>query len=419
MGYHKLKTLKMKDKIFVFLALLFSYSVVFGQNGNYEERIGVGNGLYKVKSHNRWGIVDSNDNLKLSVEYNEPLFMNGKAVITQFGSKQLAGVIDSTGSFTQLPPYYINAAYPFVCDDMLAVRQSDKGRWGFINTTNGEELKVQFKGFKNKNKILKGLGINGKGVKGVFVFDFVAPFIDGIAAVYNSSLGWYHIDKEGNERFKNASMGPVLFRSSIHNGECVIFNDKGIVVCKETPDKYAGVINYLENTFEQKDYSSNLSYPYVIRTNGSRLVLNSKLQADKFENLSRGDSVILIERPKIIPKVEEKTDSFDLTRDIRIELAKKSTSAGAKGSAAIVVNVTNTGEFKSDSLHVSVTAKGAKKEWTGVLNQGSTHQITLYVPAKFSSASISRTVTWIITSGDKETKGEDTVVIRRYKPSRR
>lgn len=389
------------------------------QNGNFDERINVGNGLYKVKTHDRWGIVDEQDNLMLSAEYNEPLFMNGKAVITLFGTNQLAGVIDSIGNFTQYPPLFINASYPFVSDDMLAVREKLTGNWGFLNTKTGELLKIQINGSKSKSKLLKNLGISGKGIKGTFIFDFVAPFVEGMAAVYSTKTGWHHIDITGKERLKNSGGTPSLFRSSLHNGECVIFADKGIVVCKETPDNYAGVVNYLENDYEIKDYHNGLSYPYVIRTNGSRLILNSKLQADKFENFSRGDSVILIERPKIIPKIEEKKDSFNLSRDIKVEISKKTVSASSKGTTSITINIANNGEFESDSLHFVVTVKGSEKKWNGIIPKGATQQVTLYISAKFSSPSISRIVSWTLKDFDDELSGEETVTIKRYRPKRR
>ena len=399
--------------------MAISFMFVSAQNGNYDECINVGHGLYKVKTHDRWGIVDGNDNLKLSAEYNEPLFMNGKAVITHFGTKQLAGVIDSTGNFTQYPPLFINASYPFVCDDMLAVSEKPTGNWGFLNTRTGELLKVQINGSKNKNKLFKSLGISGKGLKGTFIFDFVAPFVEGVATVFSTKSGWHHIDITGKERFRKTGGEPSLFRSSLHNGECVIFGDKGIVVCKETPDNYAGVINYLEDKYEVKDYHKELSYPYIISTNNSRLILNAKLQADKFENLSRGDSVILIERPKIIPKIEEKKDSFNLSRDIMVELSQKTVSASSKGTASVVVNISNVGEFESDSLHIIINIKGLMKEWQGIIPKATTQEVILYIPAKFSASSISRIVSWILKNSDEELSGEETVTIKRYRPKRR
>lgn len=419
MGYNPIKPFFVMRVNFLFILSIFVFFDANAQGGNYDAKIDVGNGLYKVMSHNRWGIVDSNDNLILSLEYNEPFFMNGKAVITSYGSEKLVGIIDSIGGFKQYPAYSINTGYPYVCDDMLAVRDGN-GKWGFLDTTTEELLKIKIQSSKAKNQLLKKLGINGSGIKGTFVFDYAAPFVEGMAVVFSSKTGWHHIDKSGTERLKNPTMTPSAFRTSLHQGECVIFNDKGIVVCKETPDHIAGIINYLDSSFEIKDYHKDLVYPYVITTKGSRLFLNSKLQADKFESSTRGDSVILIERPKIvIPIVIEEVDSFNLSRDILIELEKKSVSAGSKGTAPITLHISNKGFYESDSLNFVVNVKGITKQWNGIIRPRETVKVALSIPAKFSSAAITREVTWILKNLTDEIQGSQTVTILRYKPSRR
>lgn len=407
-----------KHLLFVLLPIVICLPV-FAQGSMFDEKVDVGNGLYKVKTNNRWGLVDKNDNLKLSIEYNEPLFMNGKAVITKFGTKQLEGIVDSIGNFVSTPPYYVNAGYPFVTDGMLAVQETPNDEWGFLNTDTGELLNVQFKGFKSrKNKLLKALGINGKGVKGIFVFDFVAPFTEGMAVVHTEKTGWHHIDKDGQERLKNPDLKPTLFRTSVHDGEAILFDERGIVLCMETPDRNAGIIKYVDDDYEIKNYSTNLLYPYTIHTNGAKLILNTKFQADKYEK-SNGDSIIFIERPPMVQKVEEPTDSFTLDRDVKITLSKKSVSAGAKGTAAVTVNISNIGDFDSEKLVVSVNIHGAKKSWEGTIPIGATQQITLFVPARFSAASISRNVDWTVICGQKEISGTNRVLIKRYRPSRR
>lgn len=408
-----------KKLLFVFLSSIFCLSLS-AQTSRFDEKVDLGNELFKVKTNNRWGLVDKDDNLKLSIEYNEPLFMNGKAVLSKYGSQQIAGIVDSIGNFMELPPYYINVGYPFVTDGMLAVKETPNGEWGFLNTETGELLTVNFKGFKSgKNKVLKALGINGKGVKGSFVFDFVAPFVEGLAVVHTRKTGWHHIDKSGQERLKNPSLKPTMFRTSIHDGEAVIFDDRGIVLCKEDQSGNAGIIKSVDGDYELKNYNTGLHYPYIIQTNGSKLILNTKFQADKYEDAQTGDSIIFIERPPVIQKVEESKDSFILDRDIKVTLSKKSVSAGAKGTAAITVNISNVGEFDSNEISVSININGTKKSWEGAIAVGATQQFTLYVPAKFSAASISRDVEWTLTTKDGNITGSDKVSIKRYKPSRR
>lgn len=410
----------MKNRLIPAIVALATCFLSHAFQGNFDEKTDAGHGLYKVKTHDRWGIVDSKDNLKLSIEYNEPLFMNGYAVITNYGTKQLAGVIDSVGNFRALPGYYVNMAHPFVSNNMLAVRESPEGNWGFLNTRTGDLLKPRIKDNGKKGKILKSLGLSGKGAKGSFAFDFVAPFVDGIAVVHSPKTGWHHMDTNGMERFVDTGEKPNAFRSSVYRGQCVIYGDKGIVVCKESPAHEAWIVGYLADSHDDKDFCGELSYPYMVRSGDTRLTLNSRLQAEKFENLSRGDSVILIERPKIKAAAPaKKASGFKLSRDIKVETSKKSVAANAKGSATVTVNVTNTGQTDSGELEVSVVVRGVKKEWSGTVAKGATQQISVSVPAKFSTASITCDVSFSVSDSGDELTGTDAVTIRRYKPSRR
>lgn len=230
--------MKNYKKLLTLLLLCVYCLSVSAQTNVFDEKIDLGNGLFKVKNNNRWGLIDKNENLKLSIEYNEPLFVNGKAVLSKYGSQQIVGIIDSDGNLKETPPYYVNVEYPFVTDGMLAVRETPNGKWGFLNTDTGELLYLNFKGFKSGknniiNKALKLVGIGDKGVKGSFVCDFVAPFVEGLAVVHTDKTGWHHIDKNGQERLKNPSRKPTLFRTSLHDGEAVLFDDRGIVLCME------------------------------------------------------------------------------------------------------------------------------------------------------------------------------------------
>lgn len=414
----------MNQRILTAILAALTFMLASAQTADYDKRINLGNGLYKVESHGRWGIVDTRDNLLLSVEYNEPVFVNGKAVITLYGTDQLAGIVSAAGIFKQLPPYYISRAFPHVYENMLVVRSIPTGKWGYLNTNTVELLKVQIGGSKTNNA-LAHMGIVGsnKGIKGTFLFDFAAPFVEGMAVVYTTKTGWHHIDTAGKERLKSKKGTPTLFRTSLHNGKCVIFGDQGIVVCKETPDQYAGVVKYLADYYDIKDYSTGLTEPFVITTGKNRLYLNPLFKADKFENTATKDSVILIERPKPAPApapaVQKPKDSFNLQRDIEIKLAKTNISASSKGTATVTLNITNSGKFDSDLLHLTMTGVGRVEEWEGIIPAGQTQQVSISVPAKFSAANINPLVVWTLKDTNNEITGRGYVTIYRYRPKRR
>lgn len=415
------------DKILRFIIsctlLSMAWMHIFGQFQSFDKAESLGNGLVKVQSSGRWGITDEDGTLKLSVEYNEPFFMNGKAVITEYGSNVLYGYVDSVGNVFQLPPYRINQSFPFITDDMLAIQENKtNGKWGYLNINSMKPIPIVIEKLgKIQDKAFKNIGINGKGTKDVFVIDYATPFNEGIASIYIERSGWHQIDQTGKERFKDADRQPALFRTSLNKGECLIFNHRGVILCSELPDHTAGILRYIDNKpVEIKKYSNGLRYPYMVINNGSKLIMDGRFRADKYENFATGDSVIFIERPPVIVKVEEPKDSFNLSRDLKVEFASTTVSASAKGVASITLNLSNKGEFPSDTIKVTLATKGAKdKIWTGIIPPGATEKITLSVPARFAKASISKTINWVVSSREDELKGDKLVTLRRYKPGKR
>ena len=175
------------------------------QGLSYEKEVPLGRDLVAVMRQDRWGVKKTDGTLVLPVEYNEPHLMNGMAVIVKFNTDILEGVLKTDGTFVPLPDYSVERVRPFVCDGMLAVKDA-KGKWGFLNVSDGSMLGVNIKGTKKKTK----------SIKGTFVFDRVIPFNEGIAVVYSEKNGWRHIDTSGDERFKTDES--VQLRTSVDKG---------------------------------------------------------------------------------------------------------------------------------------------------------------------------------------------------------
>lgn len=77
----------MKNKLIlsVQILLLFCASFVvipsFAQGLKYDEEVEFGNGLIKVKSNGRYGLLDENRKLKLPVEFQDMEFQEGYALL--------------------------------------------------------------------------------------------------------------------------------------------------------------------------------------------------------------------------------------------------------------------------------------------------------------------------------------------------
>lgn len=461
---------------FLLLIALANSNYAIAQKPQYDEIVKLSDKVYKVRSGILWGLVNADGNEIFSLSLREPILRDGYIALIQTDSYKLLGVADaegnqeilsyraSDGDFGQRTVtkfYYVNPDYPFISEGYIAVRETEYGKWGYLNVATGEVLKINIPKSSNANNYaLKEIGITGKGIKGKFVLDYAAPFSEGFAAVCQSASGWHHIDMNGEERFKDVNMKPTLFRSSVKDGKCVIFNDKGAVFCRETPDRYAVVNDYIAESYELKQYNDGLRPPFVIRTNGLRLLLNDKFQFDKqedfnlsgignYDNPQRPSEAISTPAPvlqtptpvdatpeptsgleqqvsnisapvatkaepagtsKNQPKLPatqiNKTTGFDLLRDIKVELEESNVRIGEKKSFPVIINITNTGNNESPELLVTISVTGTKKRWSGTIDTDTTQEVSVNVPAKPTDIEEKKDVNWTVSGNGLSLSGK-------------
>lgn len=397
--------MNLKKLICNILLLTYISVAATAQGLSYEKEVPLGRDLVAVMRQDRWGVKKTDGTLVLPVEYNEPHLMNGMAVIVKFNTDILEGVLKTDGTFVPLPDYSVERARPFVCDGMLAVKDA-KGKWGFLNVSDGSMLGVNIKGTKKKTK----------SIKGTFVFDRVIPFNEGIAVVYSEKNGWRHIDTSGDERFKTDES--VQLRTSVDKGKCLILTESGLGQCQEMTDNVAGVLFPIDGPVADVDFSEAFRFPYVVRLGDNRLTLDARFKAEKYERAA-GDSVVFVERPKPKkPKPVEKKETFSVDKNIKVDIARTVVQANSKGRASVTVVVSNNSKIESEPLDVTLTAKGASESWSGTIAPGASRQISISFPARFAVASIKRQIDWSITGKSGTTDGSATVTVKRYNPGR-
>lgn len=391
-------------KIWIFTLLItLSYNLCIAQGFGYDSKTDIGNGLYKVKSGEHFGIIDGNDNVVVSIEYQDILFKDGKALLTK--DDVLYGVVDSLGvTKTFEIQYKVHPKYRYIYDGYIIVGNT---KWGFI-TEEGEPLRIKSK--------IKGILSFGK--KFPTMFDDVAPFVDGYAAVYLKKSGWKHIDKNGVERYTlSDKKAKASFRSSIYKGECIIVTDDGIKQYQENNTSQAVVKRVLSLSatypnFIQDSSATKISYQEGI------LTLDSLMRVSKFETGT--DSIVFIEKPRkvIVKKVVVPVDTLSLKEDLNVELVYKNLQANEKGRAYTEVKLVNTSNDKFEELSVTLECAGATREWNGSLGGNSEVRISFNIPARFSSTSIKRNILIGISHKEENIICEYPVTIKRYTPVR-
>ena len=396
--------------IMIRLRLLFVLSLISiikanAQGFGYDSRTAIGNNLYKVKSGQYYGIIDDKDNVVVSVEYQDILFRQGKALLTK--DNTLYGIVDSLGKVKSFEPKYkIHPQFRYIYDGYIIVGDS---KWGYLS----EDGKPLF--FNTKSK---GAFIFLK--KSFMVFDDAYPFVDGLATVFLKKTGWKHVDTTGNERFILSNKKAIAdFRSSIYKEECIIATDEGIKQYQENEERHAVVKRILSTSASGKRISLNNSSQKVYYNEGT-LVLDSLMRVEKFE--TKTDSIIFIEKPKPviveIPQLSIPEDTFSVKDNMRVNLMNRSIQANGKGKANTEVKISNKSSLKFENLTILLQCGTITREWEGTLEGNSEIHLSLTIPATFSASQIKRNVIVHINYKDEDIEYKLPLTIKRYTPIR-
>lgn len=403
MGVNKITIMK---KIWIlFLLLLMTIAPVKAQGFGYDSKDEIGDGLYKVKSGQYYGIIDDEDNVVVSVEYQDILYRNGKALLTK--NNILYGVVDSLGKVVSFDPKYkIHPQFKYIYDGYIIVGDS---KWGYLSE-DGEPLF-----FNTKSK---GTFIFQK--KSFMIFDDAYPFVDGLATVFFKKIGWKHIDKNGKERFVlNNKKNVSEFRSSIYKDECIIVTGEGIKQYQENDERHAVVKRILSTSASGRWNIIDVPTPKIFYNEGT-LVLDSLMRVEKFE--TKNDSIVFIEKPKpvIVETLQFTTpaDTLSARNNMYVDLMNRSIQANGKGKAYTEIRIANKSTQKFESLTVSLKCGTTTREWKGALEGSSEIHLSLNIPATFSTSQIKRNVIVHIEYKDENVEYEFPLIIKRYTPIR-
>ena len=400
-------------RILLMLAVLAGQTLpVCAQTLGYDETTDLGNGLSKVKSEDTYGIIDNNDNVVVSVEYQDIKFNEGKALLLK--DDHIMGVVDTLGNVKSLSgDYTVHPDYPYIYDGYIVVTGKwwTKEKWGYIDE---DEVPLRL-----RDRMKGAVWLVGNFP---VLFDEARPFIGGYAAVYIKKTGWKYIDKNGKERYLPADPKQnASFCSSVYNGECIIVTDDGIKLYQENNEHRAVVKKVLSRSATGQKFIKEPAPARMVYEEGV-LTLDSLMRVKKFN--TGNDSIVFIETPrKTIEIIEEVVkpqpiDTLSLDDDIEIRLSSASLQADAKGSAFLRVTVKNTSYEKFEGIAVMLECNGVKRVWTGDLEGTAEVKVSMNIPARFSALAIKRDVNVTISYKDSTLKKTFAVTVHRYNPVR-
>lgn len=393
----------------LFFLVIYSW-ILGGQNYGDLQKEEFGKDLYKVKSGNYYGIFDRNDNVIVSVEYENILLSSDGLAVLRKNNGCVYGSVNENGEvslFEKVYKYHPN--YPFYAEGHLpvkSVKDASKDKWFFVDQ-NGVQMKKNVSGF-----LLP------------LIFRSVMPFSEGYAAVINTKGEHLHIDKNGKARFVIEDE-EVLFRTSVNNGESVIITSAGVKIYQE--DKVslkANVKRVLSPSCKYNVVNTNL-VDSVLELEDGDLYLDYLGRASKYIP-KRGDPIIWGAKEEV--KVEEESQIaplpiapqpvvFDL-KDISVGLKQTVVSASSKGWAGIIVQIKNNSQVSSGILTVIVSSPGIKpKESVLEIPSADTQSISVSLPAQFSDTQKNQEVIVEVSDGNHYIEEKLNVILKRYEAS--
>lgn len=364
--------------------------------------------LYKVQSGNYYGICDENENILVSVEYSDIIFVGDIGLLTK-NNGRVYGYVKTDGKVLYFSEEYdFNPKFPYYSEGYLPVKKvlrSNKEQWLYLDIY-GEPIPIS--GTRSLPLIL----------------NHASAFSGGYAVAKNKKGAIVHIDKKGNERFI-INADDVRFRSAVRDGECVIICGTGIKVYQENKEDRKAIVKInLSQTCTDPKLNS-LGDCQTLTCKEGTLYMDYLGRVDKYV-YSNGTSVSLkkehqkpkrVDPPKDSEDVVKPVSVFDLNNDIKISLSKSTVNATEKGYAYTMVYVDNVGANNSGNIKIVVKSSEMQtKQEECRLTAGSRQSIKISVPARFQEKERKRTVTIIVSDGKYETQKTFTLTIKRYEP---
>lgn len=358
--------------------------------------------IYKVKSGNYYGICDEKDNIIVSVEYDDIIFVGEVAILTK--GKRVYGYVHKNGFVLYYDGEYMyNPKFPYYSEGYLPVvkvGRSSKEQWRYLDL-NGKPIVIS-------------------GTRSFpMVVEQASAFSEGYAVVQTKKGNLSHIDKYGIERFI-LNDEQVYFRSSVRDGECVMITSTGVKVYQESKSNEAVVKMILSDTCNGLQAHG---WPQVLTFAEGTIYLDHLGRTEKFIS-SDGNTTTLVKE-----KINDVSlnDSTDVDKDIeplefelaslRVSLSRLTATASLKGYASTTIYVDNDSDLTSGELTLIIKSAGmSTKQEIFKLSPGARQKTTIYIPAKFSDEYRRQIVTVIVTDGVDELEKSFTMTLKRYQP---
>lgn len=209
----------------------------------YDSVVRYAEGVYKVSSGNKVGVVNAEGEVVVSVSADSITAMSeGCALVlnrTEDGDYQLTNILYRDGSVTSIMGEYYVKAYPFFSEGRLPVYNKRK-RYGYMDTNGKLVINCSYSSAYPFSEGWATVG-KGKGFLGI-----------GVDLIKTGKEKISYIDKDGKTMSLQADLEDITMGTSFKNGEALVVTKEGKYCFINTSGKVIRTDNNIALSFDKK-----------------------------------------------------------------------------------------------------------------------------------------------------------------------
>ena len=209
----------------------------------YDSVVRYAEGVYKVSSGNKVGVVNAEGEVVVSVSADSITAMSeGCALVlnrTEDGDYQLTNILYRDGSVTSIMGEYYVKAYPFFSEGRLPVYNKRK-RYGYMDTSGKLVVNCSYSSAYPFSEGWAAVG-KGKGILGI-----------GVDLIKTGKEKISYIDKDGKTMPLQADLEDITMGTSFKNGEALVVTKEGKYCFINTSGKVIRTDNNVALSFDKK-----------------------------------------------------------------------------------------------------------------------------------------------------------------------
>mgnify|MGYP000224625550 CR=1 FL=1 len=209
----------------------------------YDSVVRYADGIYKVSSGNKVGVINSDGEVVVSVSADSITAMSEDCALvlnrTEDGDYQLTNILHRDGKATPITEEYYVKAYPFFSEGRLPVYNKRK-KYGYMDSNGKLVISCAYSSAYPFSEGWAAVG-KGKGLLGI-----------GVDLIKTGKEKFSYIDKDGKALSLQADLKDITMGTSFKNGEALVVTKDGRYCFIDTSGRVIRTDNNVTLSFDKK-----------------------------------------------------------------------------------------------------------------------------------------------------------------------